>query len=319
VSTSRGCSGTRPRVPAAIPTIPSTAPGAIPAFFQSNPVTGKTVSLPAGTRTVGHERLLRAPASAKAAAPAGDLEARLKEAERRLAVSKAWDGAENMNTAYGDYLDDLDFNNLGRLFAEKGHKEVPFSGFYVGRQRIMARDATAPAPGLRPRTMLPLHWLTQPVILVAEDGRSASARTRLFQPASSRTRAMGFAGGMYHNQVVLENGVWKFWSVVIDEHYFSSPTYEGGWSSAKLTKRSPPVQDATYPPDIPLTKLGERELGFRGGVGEEISWPGLLPMWFHYRNPVSGRVPDKYWPDCVPCRDYPETSMKNHGYLLPPS
>jgi hypothetical protein len=79
------------------------------------------------------------------------------------------------------------------------------------------------------------------------------------------------------------------------------------------------VQDATYPPDIPLTKLGDRELGFRGGVGEEISWPGLLPMWFHYRNPVSGRVPDKYWPDCVPCRDYPETSMKNHGYLLPPS
>ena len=71
------------------------------------------------------------------------------------------------------------------------------------------------------------------MILVAEDGRSASIRSRLFQPGSSRTRAMGFGGGMYHDQVVLEDGVWKFWSVVIDEHYFSSPTYEGGWSSAK--------------------------------------------------------------------------------------
>ncbi len=294
-------------------------PGAIPVFFQPNPATGKSVTLPASGKTVGHERLLSAPAAPKPAAPSGDLEARLKEAERRLAVSKAWDGAENMSTAYGDYLDDLDFGGLGKLFALKGHKEVPFSGFYVGRQRIIDRDATAPPPGSRPRAMLPLHWRTQPVILVAEDGRSASIRSRLFQPGSSYARPMGFGGGMYHDQVVLENGIWRFWSVVIDEHYFSSPTYEGGWSAAKLTTRQPPAPNTTYPPDIPLTKLGERERGFRGGVGEEIAWPGILPMWFHYKNPVSGRVPENYWPDCVPCKDYPETSMKNHGYLLPPS
>ena len=297
------------------------APGAIPVFFAPNPATGKPVSLFSGVKIVGHERLLSAPASPKRAEPTGDLNARITEAERRLAVSKAWDGAENMSTAYGDYLDDLDFNGLGKLFALKGHKEVPFSGFYVGRQRIIDRDATSPPPGSRPRTTLPLHWLTQPVILVAADGRSASVRTRLFQPGSSRTRAMGFGGGMYHNQVVLENGVWKFWSVVIDEHYFSSPTYEGGWSSAKdpVTARRAPAPNDSYPPDIPLTKLDERERGFRGGTGDEIAWPGILPMWFHYKNPVSGRVPDNYWPDCVPCRDYPETSMKNHGYLLPPN
>jgi hypothetical protein len=297
------------------------SPGAIPVFFQPNPATGKPVSLPRGARTVGHERLLAAPPAAKPPAASGDLDARLKEAERRLAVSKAWDGAENMNTAYGDYLDDLDFGPLGRLFARNGHKEVPFSGFYVGSKRISERDATAPAPGSRPRTMLPLHWRTQPVILVAEDGRSASIRSRLFQPGSAYDRAIGFSGGMYHDQVVLEDGVWRFWSVVIDEHYFSSPTYEGGWSAAKdpVTPRRPPAPNQAYPPDIPLTKLGERERGFRGGTGEEIVWPGILPMWFHYKNPVSGRIPERYWPDCVPCKDYPETSMKNHGYLLPPS
>jgi hypothetical protein len=296
-------------------------PGAIPVFFVPNPATGKPVSLPSGAKTVGRERLLPAPATRTRAEPSGGLDARMTEAERRLAVSKAWDGAENMSTAYGDYLDDLDFGGLGKLFALKGHKEVPFSGFYVGRQRIIDRDATAPPPGSRPRAMLPLHWRTQPVILVAEDGRSASIRSRLFQPGSSHTRAMGFGGGMYHDQVVLEDGVWKFWSVVIDEHYFSSPTYEGGWSSAKdpVTPRRPPTPNATYPPDIPLTKLGERERGFRGGTGEEIAWPGILPMWFHYKNPVSGRVPENYWPDCVPCAQYPETSMKNHGYVLPPS
>jgi hypothetical protein len=134
---------------------------------------------------------------------------------------------------------------------------------------------------------------------------------------------MGFGGGMYHDQVVLEDGVWKLWSVTIDEHYFSSPTYEGGWSAAKdpdpAARRRPAAQPNDYPPDIPLTKLGERERGFRGGTGDEIAWPTILPMWFHYKNPVSGRIPEHYWPDCITCMQFPETSMKNHGYLLPPA
>ena len=306
-----------------VPTSDVMTPGAIPVFFAQNPATGKPVSLPSGARTVGYDRLLPAPAAQRQAAPSDDLDARITEAERRLAVSKAWDGAENMSSAYGDYLDDLDYGRLAKLFALKGNKEIPFSGFYVGRESIAKRDATSPAPGSRPRVMLPLHWRTQPVILVAADGRSASIRSRLFQPASSRTRAMGFGGGMYHDQVVLEDGVWKLWSVTIDEHYFSSPTYEGGWSSAKdpdpATTRRPAAQSNDYPPDIPLTELGERERGFRGGTGDTVVWPAILTMWFHYKNPVSGRVPEHYWPDCVPCTQYPETSMKNHGYLLPPS
>ena len=302
-------------------------PGTIPVFFQPNPSTGKPVTLPPGATTVGHARLLPAPASAKATAPSGDLEARLTEAERRLAVSKAWDGAENMNSAYGDYLDDLDFGPLGKLFAKNGHKEVPFRGIYVGRERIIARDATSPPPGLKPRTSIPIHWRTQPVILVAEDGRSASIRSRLLQAGSSRTRGSGLNGGMYNDQVVLEDGVWKLWSVNIDEFFYQSVSYEGGWSAAKDPAPAsqaprPAAQSAPadpYPPDIPLTKLGEREKGFRGGAGDTIAWPSILPMWFHYKNPVSGRVPQYYWPDCESCPAHPETSMKNHGYLLPPS
>jgi hypothetical protein len=277
---------------------------------------------------VGHERLLPAPPAHSHATPPGDLDARVKEAERRLAVSKAWDGAENMNSAYGDYLDDLDFGPLGKLFARNGTKEVPFRGIYVGRERIVARDATSPPPGSRPRTSIPIHWRTQPVILVADDGRSASIRSRLFQGGSSRTRASGLNGGMYNDQVVLEDGVWKLWSVNIDEFFFQSASYEGGWSAAKdpdptpAAARRPAAQTAqtdNYPPDIPLTELGERERGFRGGPGDTIAWPSILPMWFHYKNPVSGRVPEHYWPDCESCVGHPETSMKNHGYLLPPS
>jgi hypothetical protein len=240
-----------------------------------------------------------------------------------LAVSKADDGTGNVSSAYGDYLDDLDFGELAKIFALKGVKEVPFTGFYVGRESIARRETSSVQSSPKARTSLTLHLRTQPVILVANDGRSSSIRTRLFQPASSRNQALGFSGGMYHDQAILENGSWKLWSVAIDEHYFSSPTYQGGWSAAKdpspgALRLGAAAAPGGYPPDIPLTALGERQRGFLGGTGDPIVWPAILPMWFHYRNPVSGRVPENFWLDCVTCAYAPNTSMKNHGYQLPP-
>jgi len=310
-----------------VPAADAMTPGSIPAFFVANPVTGKPVSLPEGARTVGAERLLAAPAAARPSAPAESLDARIAEAERRLAVSKAWDGAENVSSAYGDYLDDLDFGPLAAIFAEEGNKEIPFTGFYVTRESIAARDASrnvvASSSEPRPRTTLSLHLRTQPVILVAEDGRSAAIRTRLFQPGSSLDNALGFSAGMYNDQAVLEGGIWRLWSVAIDEPYFLSRGYDGGWSGYKEPDPrwlSPAnVTGSDYPPDIPLSDLGVRQEGFRGGTGTTRAWPQILPMWFHYRNPVSGRVPEHYWPDCVPCVEFPETSMTSHGYLLPPN
>jgi hypothetical protein len=311
----------------AVPAADRITAGAIPEFFAPNPVTRQPVALPQGAKVVGVERLLPPPRVSRPTASAAPFDARVAEAERRLAVSKAWDGAENVSAAYGDYLDDLDFGPLAAVFAEQGNKEIPFTGFYVTRESIAARDQSRGAQEQtepRPRTSLPLHFRTQPVIHVAEDGRSAAIRTRLFQPQSMRTRSLGFAGGMYNDQVVLEDGIWRFWSVAIDEHYFTSAGYAGGWSGVEpqdpdVLQRQGGATSSDYPPDIPLTDLGERERGFRGGTGQTLAWPAILPMWFHYRNPVSGRTPEHYWPDCVPCVKYPQTSMQNHGYLLPPN
>ena len=300
------------------------AEGAVPAFLIPNPVTGKAVAYPPGASVVAVDRILPAFSADRATKPSvspEDMDARIKEATRKLALSKAWDGTENVSSAYGDYLDDLDFPKLAELFAVNGSKQVPFTGFYVTRKSISNRPPSNSGEP-RARTYISLHWLTQPVILVAEDGRSTNVRTRLFQPRSSRTRGEGFAGAMYSNQAILENGSWKLWSVAIDEHYFESPDYKGGWSAAKdpepesIRKGS---SSASYPPDIPLKDLGERLEGFIGGPGDPIIWPSILPMWFHYRNPVSGRTPAHYWPDCVTCIKYPDTSMKNHGYMLPPN
>jgi hypothetical protein len=259
---------------------------------------------------------------------------RLAEARRRLARSMAYDGTENVSSAYGYYIDDFQWPQMGAIFAEKGNKQSPFTGYYLGRERI-AQAATvswgAPSPT---RPGISFHWRTQLVIHVASDGRSANLRTRLFQPRTGKKpSAPGafydavFFSGMYPNdQAVIENGIWRLWSLTIDEPYFSSAGWKGGWSSVKPAPptvpgvAAPPTALAVkFPPDVPMSQLGGRAEHFRGGTGETIEWPGILPMWFNYRNPVTGRIPEHYWPDCVICDLVPDSQMTRHGYLMPPT
>jgi hypothetical protein len=276
-----------------------------------------------------------APLTEKVAVPADASAAvMLAEARRKLARSMAYDGTENVSSAYGYYIDDFQWPEMAGIFAVKGNKQSPFTGYYMGRERIMGAVNATWGPSAATRPGISYHWRTQLVINVAEDGRSTNLRTRLFQPRTGKVPgkagdfygAMFFAGMYPNDQAVLENGVWKLWSLEIDEPYFSSAGWKGGWAAVKPvapaapgTKAPPTALALKYPPDIPMDQLGKRAEHFRGGTGETIEWPGILPMWFNYRNPVSGRLPEHYMPDCVPCEVMPESQMTRHGYLLPPT
>lgn len=266
-----------------------------------------------------------APVVAGTAPPMDDL-------SRRLARSRAYDGVENVSSAYGFYIDDFQWPQMAAIFAVKGNKQSPFAGYYLGRDRILGAVNASWGPPPKLRSAISFHWRTQPVIQVSQDGRSANLRTRLFQPRTSKSQPAGpsefYMGGvhagMYPNeQAVLENGVWRLWSVTIDEHYFASPDWKGGWASAvdRPDGAAPPPSKllTIYPPDVKISDLGRREEGFRGGTGKTITWPGILPMWFNYRNLVSGRTPERYWPDCVPCEALPDARMTSHGYQAPPT
>jgi hypothetical protein len=290
--------------------------GVVPAFIGTQPQ-----GLRVGAAGPAH-RTATTPAP-----PASDL----ADLSRRLARSSAYEGVENVSSAYGFYIDDFQWKEMAGIFAKKGNKQSPFAGYYMGQDRILgAVNATyGPPPAIR--ASISFHWRTQPVIHVSQDGRSANLRTRLFQPRTSKNAAAtpagfymgGLHGGMYPNdQAVLENGVWRLWSLTIDEHYFATPNWRAGWAGAVSSAGNPPPPSpllTKYPPDVKISDLGRREEGFRGGTGTTITWPGILPMWFHYRNPVSGRIPDRYWPDCVPCELLPEARMTAHGYQQPPS
>ena len=67
-----------------------------------------------------------------------------------------------------------------------------------------------------------------------------------------------------------------------------------------------------------LSALGRREDHFQGGNGTSTPWPAILPMWFTYTNPVSGRVPPNHQPDCVLCALRPDLKLSANGYQEAP-
>ena len=301
----------------------------MPALLGPNPATGKPVAT--GKLAIVSAKPLTGSVKARLLSSA----ASIPDLRRRYLRSLAFDGTENVSSAYGHYLDDFQWPGMSGIFAVKGNKQSPFAGYYFGRERI-AGAATAmygktPDPSTVMRQRLAIHWRIQPVIHVSHDGRSTLLRTRLFHPntgkydpASGPNRVGTIQTGMYPNdQVVLEDGIWRLWTVTIDEPYMMMPNWQGGWSAAKPPppgggmRASPLLQ--RYPPDLLLTDLGKREEGFAGGTGKTINWPDILPMWFHYRNPVSGRQPGLYWPDCVPCELRPENRLISNGYQMPPT
>lgn len=292
---------------------------AMPAFLGAHPVTGKAVKAAGAAKLVAARPLTGSIARGKPKAVT------LEEAARRLARSAAYDGVANISAAYGFYIDDSNTAGWANTMAKNGFKETPFQGYHIGRDRLIAARVRGPAP--EKQAGISYHWTIQPVTLVSEDGRSATGRFKLFQPRTGKTVgnagdffAAQFWGGMYHNRYVLEDGVWRIWELTLDEPYITPVAWKDGvWAKAKDPPPRPPRAAANNANvDVPLSALGRRENHFQGGNDVPTPWPAILPMWFTYTNPVSGRVPEYHQPDCVLCALRPELALERNGYQEPP-
>jgi hypothetical protein len=316
----------------------------IPAFVSTHPVTGAAIEAPAGMRLVAKQPLTAAVAAPAAKKSMADTATRLQEAQRKLMMATAYDGAEHVSTAYGFYADDSQWDWLSEIFGKQGTKQIPFAGYYTSFPRIskaLFLEYGDPVSLDAKKASIAFHWRIQPVIIVAPDGRSARLRTYLFHPNTSKTASSTLFGAMYpDDHLILEDGIWRLWNLSLDEPYFDMPDWKRGWSGVNdepavatgiPRAAAPPRPLATnrpqrfigaalvaqYRPDVPISELGVLQEHFRGGTGEPWEWPRILPMWWGYKNPVSGRQPDLFLPDCVPCDYDPDMSMTRHGYLLP--
>ncbi|KAM7205444.1 hypothetical protein V8F20_003213 [Naviculisporaceae sp. PSN 640] len=274
----------------------------------------------------------------------------LPDLARRLLRSSSFDETENLSSAYGYYIDDVRCALFGELHAQKGFKASPGIGWYRSPSRITTACATRYGPNTasltpNPRASIPFHWRIQLVVLTSHDGRSSTLRNRNLQTGTGLNSTSGFSGlagfngGIYHDQMVLEEHEGKtrrkIWSLTIDEFYWNSASWGTGWANVDRASAPSPLKQRSileerqasgslenFPPDVSIKDplFGTRYQGFMGGPPPSVSWPNILPMYWEYRNPVSGRVPEgkTYWgPGCVPCRVKNDWFLTNNGYEEP--
>ena len=198
-----------------------------------------------------------------------------------LAHAEAFDAAENVSNAYGYYIDQFAWALTAELFARAGWKELSYIGTFIGRDRVRDSMIQRYGEGGPNAAFQAIHQKTQPYVTVLGDGARAMIRTRLMQFNSSATGPGSWIGGIYENQVVKEDGVWRIHGMDLD--YVWLADYATGWTgvdpAANARFALTPELIAAFNPDAPLR-------------GETFApYPRLAPMGFHYANPVSGREP----------------------------
>ena len=212
-----------------------------------------------------------------------ELEARLGKVEDVLAI-------RHLQHAYGYYLDKCLYDEVVDLFAEDG--EVVFIGgvyrgkkgaarLYAGRFRNNFADGkNGPSHG-----RLLDHPIMQDVITVADDRATAKARFRVlmqagthYSVATAKTPVrQWFEGGLYENDYVREDGVWKIKRLFY--RAFWHGTLEHGW--AYTPADYVPNASITYPED----PYGPDELL----PNAPRLWPDTTTLPFHYKHPVTGK------------------------------
>jgi len=254
------------------------------AFHYDNPVTGKPAQYPAGPIT----KVKVVPASASTSATGRvdsrtNVETMIEGLEARLNAAIAVEAVENLNSSYGYYIDESAWDAMADTFAiTGGAKELMDNGVYVGQDRIRKALNMRGPQGGRSTTFFTIHQLTQPVIHISDDGKSAKVRLRLFQLGGSANGSSGsWIGGIYENTAVKENGEWKFG--VQDLYHIFNASYRNGWAKMPSTRAATtparPSRLATeFPPDRPIRS-------------RQYPFPEIVEPAFHYRNPVTGRTP----------------------------
>jgi ketosteroid isomerase-like protein len=236
-------------------------PGTLVApLHYENPVTGKPVY----------------PVSRAAVAPAGSLAAadmttELATLSKRLERLQDAQEIENLQNAYGFYLDKWQWDSATALFADQGTIELAQRGVYVGKPRIRASLEDAFGHQGLHQGEVNDHAFYQPVIHIADDGRTAYARIRELSILGKYGVDAYIGGGTRENQYVKQNGVWRIQS---DHLYLTFlADYAKGWAHGALPAPGP---SKTLPPDRPPSTNYQ-------------PFPAFQELPFHYPNPVTGK------------------------------
>ena len=160
------------------------------------------------------------------------LHAHVDRLEALTARVEAISAIKRLQHAYGHYSELGLWHDFADLFADTG------IGYYTqgaldreGIRSLFLKEVGQGRLGLADGRIYP-HISMQPVVTLAADGQSAKGRWHIMAMLGGYGTSASWAGGVYENQYVRENGVWKFKEVRYISQY--SGRYENpGWTPGK--------------------------------------------------------------------------------------
>jgi hypothetical protein len=218
----------------------------------------------------------------------GELGKRIDALEHELGIQQDINAIRRVQYAYGYFIDKSQYNECVDLFADDA--EVWFLGgiykgkagvrrLYIDRFRV---NFTENHNGPRYGWLLD-HPQLQFIIDVAPDRKTAQARGRSTMQAGTHETAdienqrQWFEGGVYENEYVNKDGVWKIKRLGYFPFWHGS--FADGWGKTPID--FVPMAKTCYPED----PLGPDELI----DPQPRLWPATDIVPFHYNHPVTGK------------------------------
>ncbi len=180
----------------------------VPPYHYPNPVTGEMAHYPpVGAPDPALARAaLVIPGAKFAPQPVRDVSAALAKAERGIQRVKAYYEIENLESAYGYYLDKNLWNDLANLFSVDGSMELAQRGAYDGREHVRAFLLKVFGTGQRRAGGRPAgqsHAAAGRSSMWPRMAGRAKIRIRMFQQMTLGTR-VSVGAAVYENTAVLE-------------------------------------------------------------------------------------------------------------------
>src|SRR5215469_10170271 len=167
------------------------------------------------------------------AGPGNDLaaiRARLAQLEDRLHKAEALRDVKRLQYSYAHYAESGLWMDLGDLFATNGVAHY-VQGDYRGPEELRKfylQELGRGQMGLADGRIYP-HIMIQPVVSIAGDGKTAKGRWHVIAMLGSYGTSASWAGVVYENRYVFEDGAWR-----IEDLSFSSQ-YSGRYSPPALS------------------------------------------------------------------------------------
>ncbi len=224
-----------------------------------------------------------------------ELKEQIERLTNQLGIVEDVNAIRKLQHAYGYYLDKCIYEEVVDLFADDS--EVHFNGgIYIGKdkgvRRLYIDNFSEGFTGKKNGPVFGFlldHLQIQDIVDVAPDRKTAKGRFRTLMQAGAsiysksgeaavkqgRTPMQWWEGGIYENEYVKENGIWKI--KLLNYNALWHADYAKGWAYTKANYV--PTFSKTYPED----PKGPDKL-----MPKRVLWPDTDTIPFHYAHPVTG-------------------------------